>query len=110
MLADAKYYSAGNAGDSPGVGDIVKQQAYERAIEFIDGNPLSANMFIFPASRSGSGKFTHIEFRSQNGARANTFPLVSCLYLSVHDVLQHYVEDRTLPGILFDNQLRPLVV
>lgn len=110
MLADAKYYAAGNAGDSPGVGDIVKQQAYERAIEFIDGSPLSANMFIFPASRSGSGKFTHIEFRSQNGARANTFPVVSCLYLSVHDVLLHYVEDRTLPGILFDNQLRPLVV
>lgn len=110
MLADAKYYSAGNSGDSPGVGDIVKQQAYERAIEFIDGNPLSANMFIFPASRSGSGRFTHIEFRSQNGARADTFPLVSCLYLSVHDVLQHYVEDQTLPGILFDNQLRPLAV
>ena len=89
MLADAKYYAAGNAGESPRVADIVKQQAYERAIEFIDGNPLAANMFIFPASQSGPGKFTHIEFRSQNGARADTFPLVSCLYLSVHDVLQH---------------------
>jgi hypothetical protein len=110
MLADAKYYAAVNAAESPGIADIVKQQAYERAIEFIDGNPLAANMFIFPASQSGLGKFTHIEFRSQNGARPDTFPLVSCLYLSVHDVLQHYVKDRTLPRTLFDNQIRALAV
>lgn len=110
MLADAKYYAAGSSGDSPGVADIVKQHAYERAIEFIDGNPLAANMFIFPASQSGSGKFTHIEFRGQNGARADTFPLVSCLYLSVHDVLQHYVKEQALPGTLFDKQLRPSAV
>jgi hypothetical protein len=95
MLADAKYYAASYAGESPGVADIVKQQAYERAIEFIDGKPLAGNMFIFPASQSGAGKFTHIEFRTENGARADTFPLVSCLYLSVHDVLQHYVKDQT---------------
>jgi hypothetical protein len=110
MLADAKYYTAGYAGESPGVADIVKQQAYERAIEFIDGNPLAANMFIFPAPQSGPGTFTHIEFRTHNGARANSFPLVSCLYLSVHDVLQHYVKDQTLPGNLFDDQRRPLAV
>ncbi len=110
MLADAKYYTAGYAGESPGVADIVKQQAYERAIEFIDGRPLAANMFIFPASQSGPGKFTHIEFRTQNGARADSFPLVSCLYLSVHDVLQHYVKDQILPGTLFDDHRRPLAV
>ena len=67
-------------------------------------------MFIFPASQSGPGKFTHIEFRSQNGAQADTFSLVSCLYQSVHDVLQHHVKDQTLPGTLFDNPVRPLAV
>jgi hypothetical protein len=110
MLADAKYYAAGNASESPGVADIVKQQAYERAIEFIDGNPLGANMFIFPASQSGQGKFTHIEFRSPVGTRADTFPLVSCLYLSVRDVLQHYVNDQTLPDTLFDKHIRIVAV
>lgn len=110
MLADAKYYAAGYASESPGVADIVKQQAYERAIEFIDGRPLAANIFIFPTSHSGQGKFTHIEFRTHNGGRANNFPLVSCLYLSVRDVLQHYVKNQTLPGALFDEHRRPVAV
>lgn len=108
MLADAKYYGASTASESPSVSDIVKQHAYERAIEFIDGNPIAANIFIFPASHSGQGKFTHIEFRTQGGARAESFPLVSCLYLSVHDVLQHYIKAQTLPGDLFGNHRRPL--
>ena len=110
MLVHAKDYAVGNASESPGVADIVKQQAYERVIEFIDGNPLGANMFIFPASQSGQGKFKHIELRSPVGKRADTFPLVSCLYLSVRDILQHYVNDQTLPGSLFYKQTRIVAV
>jgi hypothetical protein len=110
MLADAKYYSASYAGESPGVADIVKQQAYEHAIEFIEGKPLAGNMFIFPASQSGAGKFTHIEFRTPNGTLADSFPVVSCLYLSVRDVLQHYVKEQILPVTLFDDHCRFLAV
>ncbi|NBE09600.1 LlaJI family restriction endonuclease [Paragemmobacter ruber] len=110
MLADAKYYAAENASDSPGISDIVKQQAYQRAIEFIDGKPLAGSMFIFPASQSRSGKFTHIEFRNQSGARADNFPIVSCLYLSVYDVLQNYVNNKTLPADLFDSQIQAMPV
>ena len=95
-IVDAKYYAAKSAESAPGWPDIAKQMFYEKALrEVVDtgGAPASVihNVFAFPGN-SNEGPLTSAEIRRADGASANTaFSPITCLYVSVREVLAFYV-------------------
>lgn len=95
-IVDAKYYAAKSAESAPGWPDIAKQMFYEKALrEVVDtaGAPASDihNIFAFPGD-ANEGPLTTAEIRRADGASANAaFPPITCVYVSVREVLAFYV-------------------
>lgn len=112
MIVDAKYYAARSAVTAPGWPDIAKQMFYEQALrEIVDSADLPQNVihniFAFPG-QTNDGPLANVEVRHTDGRPVSTaFRPVNCIYLSMREVLSHYVNNTR--GIKLAAPVRQLV-
>ena len=99
-IIDAKYYSAKSANTAPGWPDIAKQFFYEKALREVIDSPEKTpskiqNIFIFP-SETNDGPLTHVALQHRNldEAVSDYFPPISCMYVSVREALELYVNGK----------------
>lgn len=109
MIVDAKYYAAKDAASAPGWPDIAKQIFYEQALrEIVDSADLPQslihNIFAFPA-KTNEGPLANVEVRHTDDRPVSAaFRPVYCVYVSMREVLEHYV--NSTQGITMDTPLR----
>ncbi|WP_182911654.1 LlaJI family restriction endonuclease [Paracoccus sp. JM45] len=98
MIVDAKYYAAKDAVSAPGWPDIAKQIFYEHALrEIVDSTDMPQsiihNIFAFPA-KMNEGPLVNVEVRHEDGRPVSAaFRPVYCIYVSMREVLEHYVNN-----------------
>lgn len=97
-IVDAKYYAAKTAVTAPGWTDIAKQMFYEKALrEIVDTvhmpSAIIHNIFVFPG-KTNDGPLTNVEVRHTDGrAVSQAFRPIDCMYVSMREVLSHYVNN-----------------
>jgi len=97
-IVDAKYYAAKTAVTAPGWPDIAKQMFYEHALrEIVDTahTPPTTiyNIFAFPG-KTNDGPLTKVEVRHSDGKSVSqAFRPIDCIYVSMREVLSHYVNN-----------------
>ncbi len=96
IIVDAKYYAAKSAETAPGWPDISKQMFYEKAlrevVDIIGEKPsFIQNIFAFPGI-SNTGPLAQAKLqRADGGPVSASFTSIDCVYASVREVLNNYV-------------------
>jgi len=99
-VADAKYYAATIANNSPGWSDIVKQLFYEKALSTLSEIPESIkNVFIFPGVEA---HLKEVRLRSRDVGSSDSYDFIEgfkpiyCIYVDPMEVIDNYVAGQKM--------------
>jgi hypothetical protein len=100
-IIDAKYYEASSPSNAPDWPDISKQYFYEFAMNEVllrDGSLRRSpaqkikSYFVFPGEER---YFSEAALINRDGSTAASFPLITCIYVNMRDVLKSYASRRS---------------